>query len=134
MNCLLLTNNYVTILPKGGVILITNENDFLGILMKCKNEHNICNISDVFKESNMTDIQCLPFLKSLASKGIITGLDLSTYQINPIAFSVYESPKKKVTKSFFKLSVSFFKFLLTYILGIVSGLIIAYLTHKFGWQ
>ena len=113
--------------------MVTNENDFIGIMMKCKNEKDICNVGKVIELSGMTDIQCLPFIKSLTAKGIIQQIDLESIQVNPIAYSVYESPQKKAVKSFLKLSVSFLKFVITYILGIASGLIIAYLTHKFGW-
>lgn len=114
--------------------MITNENDFIGIMMKCKNEKDICNIGKIIELSGMSDMQCFPFIQSLNAKGIIQKVDLESIQINPIAYSIYESPKKKAGKSFLKLSVSFLKFVITYILGIVSGLIIAYLTHKFGWQ
>lgn len=114
--------------------MITNENDFIGIMIKCKNEKDICNIGKIIELSGMTDMQCLPFIQSLSTKGIIQKIDLESVQINPIAYSIYENPKKKAVKSFLKLSVSFLKFVITYILGIVSGLIIAYLTHKFGWQ
>lgn len=113
--------------------MVTNENDFIGIMMKCKNEKDICNVGKVIELSGMTDIQCLPFIKSLTAKGIIQQIDLESIQVNPIAYSVYESPQKKAGKSFLKISVSFLKFVITYIFGIASGLIIAYLTHKFGW-
>lgn len=113
--------------------MVTNESDFIGIMMKCKNEKDICNVGKVIELSGMTDIQCLPFIKSLTAKGIIQQIDLESIQVNPIAYSVYESPQKKAGKSFLKLSVSFLKFVITYILGIASGLIIAYLTHKFAW-
>lgn len=114
--------------------MITNENDFLGLMIKCKNNEDICHVGKVIEQSEMTDIQCLSFFKSLSDKGYIKNLDLETYQINPIALSMYQSPAKKTAKSIFKLSVSFLKFIITYILGIISGLVIAYLTHKFGWQ
>lgn len=114
--------------------MITNENDFIGIMMKCKNEQDICDVRKIIELSGMTDMQCLPFIQSLSAKNIIRGLDTCYIQINPIAYSIYESPQKKAGKSFLKLSISFLKFVITYILGIVSGLIIAYFTHKFGWQ
>lgn len=113
--------------------MVTNENDFIGIMMKCKNEQDICDVRKIIELSGMTDMQCLSFIQSLSSKKIIRGLDTCYIQINPIAYSIYESPQKKAGKSFLKLSVSFLKFIITYILGIVSGLIIAYFTHKFGW-
>ena len=113
--------------------MITNENDFIGVMMKCKNENDICNVGKIIEISGMSDMQCLPFIQSLTAKGIIQKVDLESVQLNTVAYSIYESPKKKVGKSFLKLSVSFLKFVITYILGIISGLIIAYLTHKFGW-
>lgn len=114
--------------------MITNENDFIGVMMKCKNEQDICDVMKIIELSGMSDMQCLTFIQSLSSKGIIRSVDTQYIQINPIAYSVYESPKKKAGKSFLKLSVSLLKFVVTYILGIISGLIIAYFTHKFGWQ
>lgn len=114
--------------------MITNENDFIGIMMKCKNEQDVCNVCKIIELSGMTDLQCLPFIQTLSAKGIIQKIDLESIQINPIAYSIYESPKKKTGKSFLKLSISLLKFIITYILGIVSGLIIVYVTHKFGWQ
>ncbi len=113
--------------------MVTNENDFIGIMMKCKNEKDICNVGKIIERSGMSDMQCLPFIQSLTNKGIIQKIDLGNFQITPLAYSIYESPQKKARKSFLKLSVSFLKFVITYILGIVSGLIISYLTHKFGW-
>lgn len=113
--------------------MITNENDFIGIMMKCKNEQDVCDMRKIIELSGMTDMQCLPFIQSLSEKQIVRVLDTCYIQINPIAYSIYESPKKKAGKSFLKLSISLLKFVITYILGIISGLIIAYLTHKFGW-
>ena len=114
--------------------MITNENEFLGILIKCKNQENCCNVSKVAETAKMDLMDCRPFLMSLEKKGIIEGMDLETFRINPIAFSIYEIPQKKAGKSFLKLSISLLKFIITYILGIISGLVIAHLAHKFGWQ
>lgn len=113
--------------------MVANENKFLGVLIKCKDQDNCCNVGEIAETAKMDLMDCRPFLMSLKSKGFIEYIDLGTIRINPIAFSVYESPQKKAGKSFLKLSVSFLKFIITYILGIISGLAIAYLTHKFGW-
>ena len=45
--------------------MIKDENDFLGIMIDCKNDDNTCSIGKVIKESGMTDIECLPFFRSL---------------------------------------------------------------------
>jgi len=44
-----------------------------------------------------------------------------------------ENKQTEFRKFIFKTFASFLKFVITYTLGIVSGLFIAYLTHKFGW-
>lgn len=113
--------------------MITNENDFLGILIKCKDENNECYIQKIMNLSKMSDMDCMPFLKSLESKNIITATALGVFRLNPIAFSVYRSRRDRFFVFFGKLSVGALKFIITYVLGIISGLIIAYITHKFGW-
>lgn len=113
--------------------MITNDNDFLGCIIKCKDQNNNCDIGDLINSCKMSDLDCLTFINSLESKGFIKLIDYHTIYINPIAFSAYESPSKKVVKSAFKFSVSFLKFLITYVLGILSGILISYFTHKFGW-
>ena len=67
--------------------MITNENDFIGIMMKCKNEQDICDVMKVIELSGMSDMQCLPFIQSLSSKGIIRSIDTQYIQIlSPIPF------------------------------------------------
>lgn len=56
------------------------------------------------------------------------------YSVKTSFKEILEQKQAEVKKSLFKTSTSFLKFVITYILGIVSGLIIAYLTHKFGWD
>lgn len=55
------------------------------------------------------------------------------YSTNKLFNEACEQKKGKLKKSIFKAFVSLLKFVVTYILGIASGLVIAYLTHKFGW-
>lgn len=113
--------------------MIKNENDFLGAVLKYKDKNNCCSISKIMKSENISDMDCMFFIKSLKSKGIIDQIDLSTIRATPLAISTYESKFKKFLKLCFKSSVSLLKFIITYVLGIASGLIIAYLAHKFGW-
>ncbi len=55
------------------------------------------------------------------------------YSTNKLFNEACEQKKGKLKKSIFKVFISFLKFIITYVLGIASGLIIAYLTHKFNW-
>lgn len=113
--------------------MINTENKFLGVLMKCKDDQNNCNLRKVFETAKMSDIDCLPYIKSLVEKDIIMEVDLNTVHVNPIAKSIYQSPIKKAIRLLSKFFLSIVKYIITYILGIVSGLIIAYVAHKFGW-
>lgn len=114
--------------------MIKDENDFLGIMIDCKNDDNTCSIGKVIKESGMTDIECLPFFRSLRENKIIQEIDLETYKINPIAFSIYQSPVKKVGKSVYDSAKFSLKHFIRIIVEIIVALIIAYLVYHFGWQ
>lgn len=113
--------------------MITNDNDFLGALIKCSNQNNDCDIIDLMEKYKISDLDCIPFIKSLESENLVNMIDTCTVHVYPQGISAYVSPKKKAKKLVLNSSKSLFKFILTYVLGIVSGLIIAYLTHKFGW-
>lgn len=114
--------------------MITHENEFIGLMIKCKNDNDMCSVGKILKESGMTDIQCLPFLRSLSGKGIITKVDTETYLINPIAYSVYKSPAKKAAKSFYNLTKFSLQRVIDILIGIAIGLVVAYVTYHFGWK
>lgn len=113
---------------------ITNENEFLGALIKCANQNNDCEITAVIKKYGISELDCSPFIDSLKSKKLIEMYGFSTIHIFPSGKSAYISRKKKVLRYFFNSSKTLLKFTITYILGIASGLIIAYIAHKFGWN
>lgn len=114
--------------------MITNENDFLGLIIKCKNENGTCSVGKILSESGMTDMQCLPFLKSLSGKGVITKIDTETYLINPIAYSIYQSPMKKITKSFYNFTKFSLQRVIDILVGVAIGIVVACVAHHFGWQ
>lgn len=114
--------------------MITNENDFLGLIIKCKNENDACSVGKILSESGMTDMQCLPFLKSLSGKGVITKIDTETYLINPIAYSVYQNPMKKVKKSFYNFTKFSLQRAVDILVGVAIGIVVAYVTYHFGRQ
>lgn len=114
--------------------MITNENDFLGLMMKCKNDDDTCPVGKVISQSEMSDIQCLPFFKSLSEQKIISKIDLETYQINPIAYSIYQSPAKKVRKSIYNFSKFTLQRFLDFLIGVATGVIATYVTQHFFGQ
>lgn len=114
--------------------MITNENDFIGLMIKCKNANDTCSVGKLLNESGMTDIQCLSFLKSLSEKEIITKIDLETYQINPIAYSFYKSQSNKIVNSFYNFTKFSLQRIIDIIIGVAIGIIVAFVANHFGWQ
>lgn len=55
-----------------------------------------------------------------------------TYSVKTSFQELLDEKRNSVLKSLLKTSLSFLKFIITYILGIASGLIIAYLKKKIG--
>lgn len=111
-----------------------NDNEFLGALISCADENNDCNIMDIIEKYGISDIDCIPFIKSLENSNMIKMTSFSIIHIYRKGLSSYISPESKITKSVFKSSISFLKFIITYALGIISGLLVAHFSHKFGWQ
>lgn len=114
--------------------MVTNEIEFLDVLMKCKDNENNCTYSKIAELSGLDSLEVNDYIKILKSKNMITPLDLETIHINSAAISNYATPITRALRSFVDKAVPLLKFLVTYILGIISGLIVAYLTNKLGWQ
>ena len=111
--------------------MIQNENDFLGVLINCADKNHDCDISDVLNES---DIDCLPFIKSLESKTLIKTLDFETIHIYPPAYEAYVAPTQEIKKSLFETSKFTLKTILEIIVGIVITVAGAFIIYHFGWN
>lgn len=114
--------------------MITNENEFLGLMIKCKNDDDTCSICTIIAQSRMTDIQCIPFLNSLSEQKIISKIDLETYQINPIAYSVYQSTAKKAGKLVYNFSKFTLQRLLDILIGVATGVAATVIAQHFFGQ
>lgn len=114
--------------------MITNENDFLGLLISCADENNDCKPSEVFEKSGMSDIDCLPFIKSLQAKELTKTMDTETIHIYPQAYQAYVSPVQKAGKSVVKASKFTFAKIVEIIVAVIGGLVIAYFIFRFGWN
>lgn len=112
----------------------TKENEFLGFLISVSDENGYFGYGKLTSYSKYTDTEKSDLLNSLMSYGYIKKDCLEGARVTINGKSAYTSPKKKFALSFLKNSYGFLKFIVTYVLGIVSGLIIAYLSHKFGWN
>lgn len=75
--------------------MIKNENDFIGFLIKIKQDNGDISVSRILKESELNNIDCAHYLKSLQSKGYIQYMDSETYHIYPDGISSYVPNSKK---------------------------------------
>lgn len=114
--------------------MVQNENDFLGVLIKCANENHDCDITDILNESGISDIDCLTFIKSLESKRLIKTLDFETIHIYPPAYEAYIAPAQEIKKSLLETSKFTLKTILEIIVGIVIAAVGAFIIYHFGWN
>lgn len=110
------------------------ENDFLGLLISFSDENGCVSYGKINKISKYSNAEKSDLINSLSSYGYIQNVDLSTFRITSNGKCAYVSPKKKIALLFLKNSYSLLKFVLTYVLGILSGLAISYFSHLFGWN
>lgn len=92
--------------------MIKNENDFLGFLIKIKQDNGDISVSRILKESGLNNIDCSHYLKFLQSKGYIQYMDSETYHIYPDGISAYVPTSKKF---FLRL-----RDILLYLLGVIT--------------
>ena len=111
--------------------MIDNENKFLKLIIKNKNDDDTFSVSKIIEKSDLNALQCRAFLISLSNKGIIMSIDLDTYQINPIAYSTYQSTGKRIKKVLKRLTVFSFQRLIDFLIGVAVGIVTACITQHF---
>lgn len=114
--------------------MITNENDFLGLIISCADESHNCKAIDVVHKSGMSDIDCLPFIKSLEQKNLIKMTSMSTIHVYPQAYEAHVSTSKKVANSVQKASKFTLKTIFEITVGVIVAAIAAFIIYYFGWQ
>lgn len=114
--------------------MITNDNDFLGLIISCANENNDCDVMDVINKSGMSDIDCIPFIKSLTGKGLVEMISTQALHVYPQAHNVYISPKQERKDLVLKSSKSTMKVIIEIIVGVAIVVVAAYLVFHFGWN
>lgn len=110
--------------------MVKNENYFLGLLIKNADKNHDCDAYTTIKQSGLSDIDCLHFIKSLEDNGLVNTTDTNTIHIYPKAYEEYESAFKKIKCSFLKTA----KFTFKIILEIIVAIAIAGIIFYFGWQ
>lgn len=114
--------------------MVKNENDFLGILISNADNNHDCNVMDAIRKSGISDIDCLPFIKSLETKGFIKTMDFETIHIYPQAFESYTIPKRKIKNSILKTSKFTLKTVLEIIIGIIIAILSGFILYHLGWN
>lgn len=111
-----------------------SENDFLGLLISVCDENGCVSYGKMCNIQKYTDIEKSDLINSLFSYGYIQNIDLDTFRVTSNGKYAYISPRKKIALLFLKNSYGLLKFVIAYVLGIISGLVIAYFSHLFGWN
>lgn len=111
------------------------ENDVLKAIVKHRKPDGNTLFDDIMSELSIEDIALLPLLKSLEIKGYVT----STFEdvtVTSLGLSAYDDirTKSKVKRSIFNFTKFTFQRLLDIFIGVVIGIVIAYVVYHFGWQ
>lgn len=114
--------------------MITNENDFLGLIISCADEKHNCEAIEVVKKSEMSDIDCLPFLKSLEAKELIKMTSTTNIHIYPQGYEAYASTPKKAKRLILKSSELTLNKILEIIIGVIIAIVTAGILIYLGWN
>lgn len=107
---------------------IKNENDFIGFLISIKSVENDIDTHAALKESNLSHVDFLHFMDSLLSKGLVKYNDTQTYHMFPECISAYRPTYKRILLWIAKMLILTVKNVIIYVGGILSGVIVAYLS------
>lgn len=109
---------------------IQNENDMLGFLITHMDSNHNVGADVILKEAGIDNLSCYALLKSLESSHYII-YTYDTMTVLSLGELNYRSPLKKLLLWILKLLILTIKNLIIYIAGILSGLIVAYLSYIF---
>lgn len=107
---------------------IKNENDFIGFLISVKSDENDIDTISALKASNLSEVDFLHFIDSLSSKGFLKYIDTQTYHMFPERISSYRPTYKRILLCISKMLILTVKNVIIYVGGILSGVIVAYLS------
>jgi hypothetical protein len=117
--------------------MITNENDFLALIISCTDEKYDCKAIDVVRKSGMRDIDCLPFFKSLETKGLIKMTSTNKIHVYPQGYEVNKVQSNKIKNLIDKASKftpkSIKDIIVATIAGIIAGIVTAFIIYHLGW-
>lgn len=111
------------------------EDNVLKAIVKHRNADGHTLYSDITSELSIDDISLITLLKTLEKQGYITQT-MEDVTVTSLGMSAYNNirTRNKFKRSIFKFSKFTFQRLLDIFIGIVIGVIIAYIVYHFGWQ
>ena len=108
--------------------MIKNENDFLGLLISNKDSENNVHLSKISSDSGLTSLDISRLIENLSKHDFIVQTDTETIHLFPWGISAYKPLWKRIAIPICKLLVLTIKNLIIFIVGILSGIIVAYAT------
>lgn len=113
--------------------MITNENEFLGLLIKNMNDKHECYHSKSIPLSGLDDISYMNYCKSLKQKGYIA-TDAECVYLTQQGIASYTPPVQKIADSVLKTSKFTLKTFLEILVGVVVAVLAAFLIYHLGWE
>ena len=107
------------------------ENRIIGCLIKVSDKNHNAKVVDVAEKWSIDLIDLSPIIGRLASLKLISQIDTETVHINLFGYAEYVSPTKRVLLFVGKYLALALKELVVFIGGVISGVLIAYLSHLF---
>lgn len=107
---------------------IRNENDFLGCLISVRDKDNDVDLSKAMHATGFCNLDFSIFLKKLEDKEVIMMLDTETCHLYQWSIDSYQSPMKIALFKIGKLLLLTVKNVVIYVGGIVSGIVVAYIS------
>ena len=111
---------------------ITNEEKFLKHFIDNANEYGEVDITKTFPEDLLPSINTMDFLKVLSKKGYVEYVDFQHYRLTPYGRNAYIPLRKKIIKSIFTGTKVTLREIISFLLGILSAVIIAIALKRLG--
>lgn len=107
---------------------IKNTNDFIGFLISVKSDFNDIDTSIALSLSGLSQIDFSHYIDLLLNNGLIKYIDTQTYHLFPECISSYCPTYKRILLWISKMLILTVKNVIIYIGGILSGVLVAYLS------
>lgn len=114
--------------------MLINE-DVSKAIAECRKSNGRTEYSDVITKLNIDSVSLIPFLKKFKQKGYITQTS-EDITMTSLGLSAYKDlkPVAKIKKSVYVFSKFTLQRLIDICIGVVIGVIVAFVAYHFGWK